>query len=70
MSNIPKEAKECWFHSCAGHYCVRHSWTEACTYPNCHERDYKGNPYYIHKKPEYDPIEKMEDLLLEKNRKK
>lgn len=64
MSSIPKEAEECWFHSCAGHYCV-HSHTEFCTYPNCHEKDYKGNPYYVHKKPKPKPnpiTEEMEEL--------
>lgn len=49
--NIPKEAAECWYHSCAAHYCMVESWTQPCTYPDCNVKDFEGKPYYIHKKP-------------------
>lgn len=61
--NIPKEAKECWFHSCAAHYCLVESWTQDCTYPNCRAKDHEGNPYYIHKKNKMNDVrEAMSEL--------
>ena len=52
---IPKEAAECWYHSCAAHYCLVESWTQPCTYPDCKVKDWAtGKPYYMeHKKPPY-----------------
>jgi hypothetical protein len=58
--NIPKEAKECWFHSCVAHYCLCETWTQPCTYPDCKVKDYKGNPYYIHKKPKQENLIEIE----------
>ena len=51
---IPKEAAECWYHSCAAHYCLVESWTQPCTYPDCKVKDWAtGKPYYMeHKKPQ------------------
>jgi hypothetical protein len=55
--NIPKEAAECWYHSCAAHYCTVESWTQPCTYPDCNVKDFEGRPYYIHKKPKRQSVD-------------
>lgn len=49
---IPKEASECWYHSCAGHFCLVELWTQPCTYPECNVKDFTTHePYYKeHKK--------------------
>ena len=49
---IPKEASECWYHSCAGHFCLVESWTQPCTYPECNVYDFTTRePYYkVYKK--------------------